>query len=119
LPTNVQLAEIERPKQPLRIRQIERKAATATPQSIAAAAAVLTNASRPLIVAGLGAHRAGAAKAIEALAEEIGALLLTTARGKDLFRGNPNNLAPSRIRLRDAWRSRPTVYWCLARALIF
>jgi acetolactate synthase-1/2/3 large subunit len=92
LPTNVQLAEIERPKQPLRIRQIERKAAMATPQSIAAAAAVLTNASRPLIVAGLGAHRAGAAKAIEALAEEIGALLLTTARGKDLFRGNPNNL---------------------------
>ena len=92
LPTNVQLAEIERPKQPLRIRQIERKAATATPQSIAAAAAVLTNASRPLIVAGLGAHRAGAAKAIEALAEKIGALLLTTARGKDLFRGNPNNL---------------------------
>jgi acetolactate synthase I/II/III large subunit len=92
LPTNVQLAEIERPKQPLRIRQIERKAATAKPQSIAAAAAVLANASRPLIVAGLGAHRAGAAKAIEALAEKIGALLLTTARGKDLFRGNPNNL---------------------------
>jgi acetolactate synthase I/II/III large subunit len=92
LPTNVQLAEIERPKQPLRIRQTERKAATAKPQSIAAATAVLANASRPLIVAGLGAHRAGAAKAIEALAEKIGALLLTTARGKDLFRGNPNNL---------------------------
>jgi acetolactate synthase I/II/III large subunit len=92
LPTNVQLAEIERPEQPLRIRQIERKAATAKPQSIAAATAVLANASRPLIVAGLGAHRAGAAKAIEALAEKIGALLLTTARGKDLFRGDPNNL---------------------------
>jgi thiamine pyrophosphate-dependent acetolactate synthase large subunit-like protein len=92
LPTNVQLAEVERPKQPLRIRQIEPKAATAKPQSIAAATAVLANASRPLIVAGLGAHRAGAAKAIETLADEIGALLLTTARGKDLFRGNPNNL---------------------------
>ena len=92
LPTNVQLAEIERPTQPLRIRQIERKSATAKPQSIAAAVAVLANASRPLIVAGLGAHRAGAAKAIETLADEIGALLLTTARGKDLFRGNPNNL---------------------------
>jgi thiamine pyrophosphate-dependent acetolactate synthase large subunit-like protein len=91
LPTNVQLAEIEQP-QPLRIRQIDRKAATAKPQSIAAAAAVLANANRPLIVAGLGAHRAGAAKAIEALADKIGALLLTTARGKDLFRGNPNNL---------------------------
>jgi acetolactate synthase I/II/III large subunit len=92
LPTNVQLAEIERPEQPLRIRRIERKAAAAKPQSIAAATAVLANASRPLIVAGLGAHRAGAAKAIEALAEKIGALLLTTARGKDLFRSNPNNL---------------------------
>ena len=92
LPTNVQLAEIERPKQPLRIPQIEPKAATAKPQSIAAATAVLANGSRPLIVAGLGAHRAGAAKAIETLADKIGALLLTTARGKDLFRGNPNNL---------------------------
>ena len=43
-------------------------------------------------MAGLGAHRAGARKAIEALAEKIGALLVTTARGKDLFRGNLNNL---------------------------
>jgi thiamine pyrophosphate-dependent acetolactate synthase large subunit-like protein len=40
----------------------------------------------------LGAHRAGARNAIETLAEKIGALLVTTARGKDLFRGNPYNL---------------------------
>jgi len=92
LPTNVQLAEIERPTEPLQIRQPERKAAPATPQSIEVAARVLAKASRPLIVAGLGAHRAGARKAIEALAEKVGALLVTTARGKDLFRGNPNNL---------------------------
>ena len=54
--------------------------------------AVLDKARRPLIVAGMGAHRAGARQAIEALAERIGALLVTTARGKDLFRGNPRNL---------------------------
>jgi acetolactate synthase I/II/III large subunit len=92
LPTNVQLAEIERPEKPLLIRQIKRKAVPAKPQSIATAAAVLAKANQPLIVAGLGAHRAGARKAIEALAEKIGALLVTTARGKDLFRNNPNNL---------------------------
>jgi thiamine pyrophosphate-dependent acetolactate synthase large subunit-like protein len=92
LPTNVQLAEIERPTEPLQIPQPERKSAPAKLQSIEAAAAVLARASRPLIVAGLGAHRAGARTAIEALAEKIGALLVTTARGKDLFRGHPDNL---------------------------
>ena len=92
LPTNVQRAEIDQPAEPLQIRQPERKPAPAKPQSIEAAAAVLARASRPLIVAGLGAYRAGARKAIEALAERIGALIVTTARGKDLFRGNRNNL---------------------------
>jgi acetolactate synthase-1/2/3 large subunit len=92
LPTNVQMAEIERPAAPLCIRQPERTPSPAKPQSVAAAAVLLSTASRPLILAGLGAYRAGAGKAIEALAEKIGALLLTTARGKDLFRGNPNNL---------------------------
>jgi acetolactate synthase I/II/III large subunit len=92
LPTNVQLAEVDRPKEPLRIRSIERNPAAAKPQSITTAAAVLAKTRRPLIVGGLGAYRAGAREAIEALAEKIGALLITTARGKDLFRGNPNNL---------------------------
>ena len=64
----------------------------ATPQAIAAAAALLGNATRPVIVAGLGAYRAGARQALAALADKIGALLLTTARGKDLFRGNRNCL---------------------------
>jgi acetolactate synthase I/II/III large subunit len=92
LPTNVQLAEIDEPAEPPRGHVPERKPTPAKPQSIEAAAAVLARASRPLIVAGLGAHRAGARKAIEALADRIGALIVTTARGKDLFRGNPNNL---------------------------
>jgi acetolactate synthase I/II/III large subunit len=92
LPTNVQLAEIERPAEALSIKRPERTPAPAKPQSIAAAAAVLAKASRPLIVAGMGAHRAGARKAIEQLADKTGALIVTTARGKDLFRGNPNAL---------------------------
>lgn len=92
LPTNVQLSEIDTPKIPLKISAPERKPAPASPPSIAAAAAVLKAAKKPLIVAGLGAHKAGARAAIEALAEKVGALLVTTARGKDLFRGNPRNL---------------------------
>jgi thiamine pyrophosphate-dependent acetolactate synthase large subunit-like protein len=92
LPTNVQLAEIDAPVAPLKIAAREQKPQTPTPQSIATAAAVLANAKKPLIVGGLGAHRAGARKAIEELAERIGGLLVTTARGKDLFRGNPRNL---------------------------
>jgi thiamine pyrophosphate-dependent acetolactate synthase large subunit-like protein len=92
LPTNVQLADIERPAAPLHLQRAGRKPASAKPQSIAAAAAVLAGASRPLIVAGMGAHRAGARAAIERLADRIGALIVTTARGKDLFRGNPNCL---------------------------
>src|SRR5215831_9664482 len=92
LPTNVQLAEIELPTGPLQVRHLGHKPAPATAQSIEAAAAVLAKASRPLILARLGAYRAGARKMIETLAERIGALLLTTARGKDLFRGNPYSL---------------------------
>ena len=92
LPTNVQLADIERPSAPIVTRAPQREPLPARHQSITAATAVLDKARRPLIVAGMGAHRAGARQAIEALAERIGALLVTTARGKDLFRGNPRNL---------------------------
>jgi thiamine pyrophosphate-dependent acetolactate synthase large subunit-like protein len=94
LPTDVQRAEIEiapddvspaRPPAPA-------KPAAGRPQSVAAAAALLANSSRPLIVAGFGAHLAGAKPALETLAEKTGALLITSARGKDMFRGNPWNL---------------------------
>ena len=53
---------------------------------------MVRQARKPLIVAGLGAHRAGAKAALEQLADRIGALLVTSARGKDLFRGHPCNL---------------------------
>ena len=45
-----------------------------------------------MIVAGFGAHRAGAREVLERLADKIGALLITSARGKDMFCGNPYNL---------------------------
>jgi thiamine pyrophosphate-dependent acetolactate synthase large subunit-like protein len=93
LPTNVQLADVEivdgaggmgvRP-QP--------KPAAPRPQAIAAAAGLLRQSRRPLIIAGQGAWRAGAKEAIEALADRIGALMVTTARAKDMFRGHPANL---------------------------
>ena len=94
LPVNVQLAEVSvraddaSPVRPRRLRPPE----AARPQSIAAAAAVLERARRPIIIAGLGAYRAGARQALEQLAERIGALLVTSLKAKDLFRGNPYNL---------------------------
>jgi len=91
LPTNVQMMNVEvwgpAPKitpasQPTGARR----------QSIDAAAALLSKSRRPVIVAGMGAHRAGAKAALQALAEKTGALLMTSARGKDMFHGHPYNL---------------------------
>ena len=61
-------------------------------QGIAAAMAVLAASKRPLIVAGQGAHKAGAREALVRLADKVGALLITPIKGKDLFRGHPFNL---------------------------
>lgn len=61
-------------------------------QAIAAAASVLSRSRKPLFVAGVGAHRAGAKEAIEALAEHTGGVLATTLKAKDMFRDNPWNL---------------------------
>jgi thiamine pyrophosphate-dependent acetolactate synthase large subunit-like protein len=45
-----------------------------------------------VIIAGHGAHRAGARDALEQLAVKIGALLITSLKAKDMFRGSPYNL---------------------------
>jgi acetolactate synthase I/II/III large subunit len=94
LPVNVQLAEMElegsavasilKPSQPV--------PAAPRPEAIEAAVALLQHSRKPLILAGYGAHRAGAKAALEQLADRTGALLATTARGKDLFRAHPCNL---------------------------
>ncbi len=91
LPVNVQLADMDlSDSTPVRPR--ERKPAAPRAQAIEAAAAVVRQSRKPLILAGMGAHRAGAKEALEKLAERTGALLATSARGKDMFRGNPANL---------------------------
>ena len=64
----------------------------ARPHAVQAAAALLDRARRPLILAGYGAWKSGARDTLVALAEKTGALLATSAKGKDLFRGHRYNL---------------------------
>jgi acetolactate synthase-1/2/3 large subunit len=94
LPVNVQLASMELANGGTApaVKQAQRAPIAPQPQAIDSAAAVVRQSRKPLIVAGLGAHRAGAKEALEQLADRIGALLVTSARGKDLFRGHPCNL---------------------------
>lgn len=56
---------------------------------IDSAADLIVNSRRTAIIAGRGAVRANAKVAVENLAEQIGALLTTTAQAKGLFAGNP------------------------------
>lgn len=69
-----------------------RPAQPARAHAIAAAASLLDGAKRPLILAGHGAWKSGAREVLARLAERTGAMLSTTARGKDMFRGHPLNL---------------------------
>ena len=94
LPVNVQLAEMDLAASATAAAPKRSPPAPAAPrpQAIDAAVALVRQSRKPLIVAGLGAHRAGAKAALEQLADRIGALLVTSARGKDLFRGHPCNL---------------------------
>ena len=50
---------------------------------------MIAAAERPILLAGRGAMWSGAREAIEALAEQSGALLATSLLGKGLFDGNP------------------------------
>ena len=94
LPLDVQRATIDprsAPEPPTRTHETHRPAAPRA-QAIAAAAAVLSRSRKPLFVAGLGAHQAGAREAIETLAHRTGGLLATTLKAKDMFHDNPWNL---------------------------
>ncbi len=57
-----------------------------------AAAERLCEAERPLVLAGRGAFRAGAADALRELADELGAVLGTSLPASGLFRGHPADL---------------------------
>ena len=56
--------------------------------AINAATEILQKSRKPLFIVGVGAHRAGAREAIERLAEKVGAVLATTLKAKDMFRGH-------------------------------
>ena len=60
--------------------------------AIEAAAAMLGKSRKPLFIVGLGAHRAGARDAIARLADKVGAVLATTLKAKDMFRGHDYNV---------------------------
>jgi thiamine pyrophosphate-dependent acetolactate synthase large subunit-like protein len=94
LPTNVQVAEIEAGDghEPSSAAPSPPPREKARPQAIEAAVQVLEKSRRPLIIGGFGAHLSAARDGLERLADKIGALLITSARGKDMFQGNPYNL---------------------------
>ena len=93
LPTDVQLTDIEvRGDEQAMAPPVPPAPAPARSQSIDLVVGLLANSQRPLIIAGMGAHRADAGPVLEKLADKTGALLITSARGKDRFRDNPNNL---------------------------
>lgn len=94
LPMNVQLGVVDYPGDMV---QAAAPAATAVPRKAArgaaleAAAAILARSRRPLFIVGLGAHRSGARAAIEQLADRVGAVVATSLKGKDMFRGYAYN----------------------------
>lgn len=93
LPTSVQLAEIDAgTARPAPVTPAAAAPLLARAASIEAAARYLEKSRRPLIVGGGGAADADAGKALEKLADRIGAVLATSVRGKDLFHGHPYNL---------------------------
>jgi thiamine pyrophosphate-dependent acetolactate synthase large subunit-like protein len=53
---------------------------------------LLERAERPVLLAGRGAWRSGAAARLVELGEQVGALLATSALAKDMFRGHPFNI---------------------------
>ena len=93
LPTDIQVGYASLAEGPSPVRLL----APTAPQpargaSIEAAARLLRDSRRPLIVAGVGAFRSGARQAIEALADKTGALLVNALKAKDLFRGYPYDM---------------------------
>jgi thiamine pyrophosphate-dependent acetolactate synthase large subunit-like protein len=94
LPTDVQVGytRVDDGPEPFVRWQREAVRERARASSIQVAAQVLERSRRPLIVAGVGAHRAGARPAIEALAAKTGALLINALKAKDLFAGHPYDL---------------------------
>lgn len=92
LPVDMQQSKIDAQATSPRPFAVARPAAgPAREAAIATAAALLTKARKPLFVVGRGAFDTGAKDAIIALADHIGAALVTTMKAKDMFTGHPFN----------------------------
>ena len=89
LPMNVQKATIDASAHPAPVAEPARVPRRARAAAIDTAAALLAKSRRPLLLAGRGAHVAGARDALVRLADHVGAALATTAKAKDMFRGHP------------------------------
>ncbi|MFC0081074.1 thiamine pyrophosphate-binding protein [Aciditerrimonas ferrireducens] len=71
---------------------IDRPVAVPHPEVLTETARRLTSASRPVLLAGAGAARAGAGHVLAALADRLGARLATSFGAKGLFDPHPANL---------------------------
>lgn len=90
LPADVQTEEVEMEQTAPLLAPVPAKRPQAPrAAAISAATALLERSRRPLILAGLGAHQAGARDDLIALADHLGAALATTVKAKDMFRGHP------------------------------
>jgi acetolactate synthase-1/2/3 large subunit len=72
-----------------------RQAPAADPERLAAIVELVKRSSRPVVLGGRGAIRSGAREALVALADEIGAVLVTSLHAKGLFRGHPFDVGVS------------------------
>lgn len=91
VPADFQWATVKEPVTP-RPKFVAPQSVLADPAALDAAAGVIANSSRPIVVAGRGAAGPAARTALLRLAERIGAPVATTLRGKDMFRGEPFDL---------------------------
>ena len=90
LPANVQLGQVDlAATDPGRIDWSAPAPKAPRAAAVKTAAGLLRQSRRPLFVAGVGAHRAGARDALIRLADHVGAALATTMKAKDMFRGHP------------------------------
>lgn len=94
LPTDVQLRALPawEPRATPRRPDLQRPPQPPRKPALQIAADVLARSQRPLIIAGLGAHQAGARAAIERLADLTGAVVATSLKAKEMFAGYPYNL---------------------------
>ncbi|CCK32247.1 thiamine pyrophosphate protein domain protein [Streptomyces davaonensis JCM 4913] len=92
LPLEVQTAEVPADTLADAVWPLPRAVVEPSAADVEALAQVLARSRRPVFVAGRGARSPGARDALEALAEDCGALLATSAVARGLFRGSPWSL---------------------------